>query len=219
MKDIFIIIPAYNPDETLIKLIKNLKEKYTILVINDGSEKECKYIFDEIKTNVILIEHQENLGKGASIKDGLRECLKQELSIKGVITVDADGQHCVEDIQKIKIELEKQNNVILGVRDIRKMPTRSRIGNRISQHLIQKRFKVKIQDTQTGLRGIPRRYIKQFSDIKGDRFDYETEMLKYILRNQIDFDQIVIKTIYDKNKKSTFKTIFDSFNVLNTILK
>ena len=214
MKEIAVIIPAYNPDKILIEIVEELKKYYKIIVVNDGSDYQYKKIFDEISKNVILKMHRTNCGKGEALKTGIKECIKQNLNIKGIITVDADGQHCIEDIKKIGEQLEKYDCIIFGVREISKMPIRSKVGNTIVKKIIQIKYKVNVTDTQTGLRAIPKRYIEKFSKIKGSRFEYEIEMLKYILCNNEKFKETKIKTIYNKKNKSKFRIIKDSISII-----
>lgn len=217
MKKINVIIPAYNPDETLVNLVQGLKNDYTIIVVDDGSKKENKEIFKKIESDVILKVHQYNEGKGKAIKTGIDECIKNNCD--GVITVDADGQHIIKDIQQISNALEKEDCVIFGIRDFNKMPIRNRMGNEIARKILKIRYNKQISDTQTGLRGIPKKYLKQFYEIQGNRFEYETEMVKYILNNNIEYKEIEISTIYDETKKSKFKVLKDSLRVLQSCIK
>lgn len=118
--DVAIIIPAYEPDINLINLINDLsKNKYSnIIVINDGSESNK--VFDVIKNKIILLEHDKNYGKGKALKTGFEYCINNIYNIKdiiGVITVDADGQHKITDIEKVYNKFEqKKDSLILGSR-------------------------------------------------------------------------------------------------------
>ena len=219
MNEIIVLIPAYNPDKILIEIVEELKKYYKIIVINDGSDPEYKKIFDEVSKSVILKTHESNCGKGEAIKTGIRECIKQNWDIKGIITVDADGQHSIEDVKKVGNQLERYNCIILGVRELSKMPIKNKLGNIIVRKIMQLKYKIEITDTQTGLRAIPRRYFNEFNQIKGSRFNYEIEMIKYILYNKEKFKEIKIKTIYNKNNKSKFRVIKDSISVINSCIK
>jgi glycosyltransferase involved in cell wall biosynthesis len=69
-----ILIPAYNPEDRLLKLIDDLHAAGlgNIVVVNDGSKKSCAPIFDAIRANssITLLEHSVNMGKGAAMKTG-----------------------------------------------------------------------------------------------------------------------------------------------------
>ena len=219
-KDIIIVIPAYNPNEALLSLVKELKqnEYKKIIVVNDGSEKKC--IFNKLDKDICILTNSKNLGKGNALKRAFLKCLNSE--VMGVITVDADGQHSLQDVNNIYKELKvKRNNLILGTRVFNKkiMPFRSILGNYIMNFFMKLRTKNNIKDTQSGLRGIPINYLKDFVCIKGERFDYELNMLLYCIRNNIKIQQIDIECIYiNKNKTSNFRLIKDSIKCVKMLI-
>lgn len=222
MKDnIVIIIPAYNPNEELCTLIKRLRENdyINILVINDGSEN--LEIFNKINSNAIILNHKENMGKGVALKTGFDYCLRNFKNASGVITVDADGQHLVKDINKVYEQFINNNDkIIFGSRNFNssKVPLRSRIGNVLFRNILRLKIKAKIKDTQTGLRAIPIKYLKKLKEIKGERFEYETNMLIYFIKNKIDIIEVNIETVYiNKNKTSNYKVIKDSIKIINQL--
>ena len=76
-----------------------------------------------------------------------------------------------------------------------------------------------ISDTQTGLRAIPRQYLETLNAVKGDRFEYETNMLLAMKDNAIPFDEVKIRTVYiEENKSSHFHVIRDSWRIYKLIL-
>ena len=226
--DNIIIIPAYNPDNILIQLVDEIIDKVSkrLIVINDGSEEKYNDIFEKVKTKVELLENDKNMGKGYSLKKGLKYIQENlNIDIIGVITVDADGQHCVKDIETIYKKMkenykEGKEKIILGSRNlnVQGIPIKNKLGNKISSYILKKKMKIWIKDTQTGLRGIPIKYIKQFINIEGNRYEYEQNMLIYSIKNKIAFEEIEIKAIYNKNK-SNFNVILDSYKVIQAILK
>lgn len=70
---VVLLIPAFNPDQRLVQLIYELKSDHynNIIVINDGSDKECDKYFNEIKIMVNVLTHAVNLGKRKSFKNGI----------------------------------------------------------------------------------------------------------------------------------------------------
>ena len=224
IKDYVILIPAYNPSTKLIDLINDLNIYDTkILIINDGSNKNSDKIFNEIKNNnnCIVLEYSRNSGKGYAMKYGIEyylNCLKDDY--KGIITVDADYQHVPKDIEKIANSM-KEDTIILGSRDFYKknVPFLNRMGNRITSFLFHILYGYKIFDTQTGLRGIPNKYLPICLEIEGNRFEYEMEQLIYLVNNNINIEEIDIKTIYYTKSESKFKKINDSIKIYKVMLK
>ena len=98
-----IVIPVYEPTNKVLTLIEEIQKLSTleIIVINDGSGKEYKQIFEEIeKRNVIVLTHEKNKGKGEAIKTGIRYLIKNKEN-EGCVFADCDGQHTVKDIIKV----------------------------------------------------------------------------------------------------------------------
>ncbi len=223
-KNIAVLIPAYNPNEKLIELIDKISNEITsrIVVVNDGSNSRS--VFERIKNNCIVLENRINKGKGYSLKKGLNWILEQENGIIGIITVDADGQHTIKDVKNIAKKLEENHRkdkqkIILGIRDFSEenIPIKNRFGNKITANIFRKKTGVEIKDTQTGLRGIPIKNVKEFTKLKGNRYEYEQNMLIDIIKKDIPFEEVHISTIYNKSK-SNFNVIIDSYKIIKAII-
>ena len=129
---------------------------------------------------VTLLQHHVNLGKGRALKTAFNYYLNYFPDGIGVVTADGDGQHAPEDIIKCVERLRHSPEaLILGVRDFsgKDVPLRSRVGNKITRTILKWAIGAPISDTQTGLRGIPRWFLKQILPLKGERFEFETSML------------------------------------------
>lgn len=224
-KDITILIPALNPDKKMVTLISNLiKNNFTnIIVVNDGSNKEHLDFFKQIEKHATILTHAINLGKGRALKTGFNYYLNNNSDCIGVITVDADGQHQIEDINKIYLKLkENPDNLILGARTFnqKNVPFRSKFGNIITKKLFNFLTGLKIQDTQTGLRAIPNVYLEKLLSIDGERFDFEMNMLMYTKQENITVLEENIETIYlEENKSSHFNPFTDSLKIYTIFLK
>lgn len=221
-----IIIPAYNPDKKLIDLIQDLKRESfsSIVVINDGSDSLKDSIFKEAKElGCILLYHKQNCGKGAAIKTGIQYISTHLQHQNGFITCDADGQHQAKDIARVSDMLDSNpGSIILGQRDFNNenVPKKSRFGNRFSAFYFKQRTHVKIQDTQTGLRGISKDLIPFALSIKENRYDYEMNFLLEAAQNNIPIIEIPISTIYlDENSSSHFRPIVDSIRIYKRPIK
>ena len=167
------LIPAYEPTESLIDLLKELKkDKFTIVVVDDGSGKKYKKIFDKAKDYAEVISYTPNMGKGHALKEGLK-LIKDKYSDYKIVTMDSDGQHTVKDANRL-LEQVKPNTLLLGKRMIEKnTPLRSRLGNTITRVVNYLASGVKIYDTQTGLRAFDSSIIDYLLNVKGNRFEYE----------------------------------------------
>ncbi len=220
-EEVAIIIPAYNPNEQLLKLISDLVEnEYRhIIVINDGSEN--REIFEKIGFHVVLLEHAQNRGKGRALKTGINYVIENIKLIKGIITVDADGQHIIENINNVyETFTEAEDCVVLGSRnfDKKEVPFRSRLGNKVMTYLLKKKYNLQLKDTQTGLRAISQKYLKEILFIQGEGFEYEMNVILYFIRKQIPIIEIPIESVYiNKNKSSHYRVIKDSLKIYQSI--
>lgn len=222
-----IIMPVLNPDEKMMKFLDSLLENgfKDIVIVNDGSREDTVHYFEEAASHpeVTVLTHEVNKGKGAGLKTAFSYLRMNRPDIDGGITVDGDGQHDVECINRCLEQFEKEpDSVILGGRsfDDKSIPARSRFGNKVSRVIYRYAIGIKINDTQTGLRLIPAKYFDLFANLKGDRYEYETNMLIAIVNAKIPYSEVPIKTIYiDDNASSHFNPIKDSAKIYGLVLK
>ena len=218
-----ILIPAYEPDEKLIELLKTINEKkYDIIIVDDGSGEKYQKIFKACSNKAKIISYKQNLGKGHALKTGLKYIKDTYQNNYTIVTMDSDGQHKIEDATKILNKAsENPYKLILGmrIRD-KKVPLRSKIGNTITKEIYKITTGVKVYDTQTGLRAFTDKLTDFFLSIEGERFEYEMNILLECAKNKIEIEEIPIQTIYiENNKHSHFNTIKDSYLVYKEIIK
>jgi glycosyltransferase involved in cell wall biosynthesis len=220
-----VIIPALNPPKTLIELVHDLKTGgiQKIVVINDGSSKDYKEIFDKVsEMGATVLKHPINRGLGAAIKTGVAYVEQNHLSSIGVITVDCDGQHATNDVIKMATILkENPGSVVLGVRHISlfKLPLRSFIGNFFAKIIFLILKRKRISDTQCGLRAFPISLVPHLLSLSGQKFEYITQMLVYLVRSDTHIIQTPVETIYAKHIGSHFRPIVDSWAIIKALVK
>ena len=221
-----VVIPAYQPDEKLIKLVQELKEKtdYKILVVDDGSSADRQPIFAELEKDCIVLHHDVNHGKGRAMKTAFRYIAdkKAENDFQdGIITVDADGQHLLKDIIGVSEKLkENKDALVLGSRKFTgKVPAKSRCGNAITRFVFAISTGVRVYDTQTGLRAFSTDLLDKMLEIKGERYEYEINQLLNCTREKIPIKEVEIETVYiNKNETSHFHPFRDSWRIYKMIL-
>lgn len=225
--NISVILPSYNPSEKLITAVNTLIEYGfdDIILVNDGSSGEsCKRIFEEVSLNpkVTLINHEKNKGKGRALKTGFEYFLNNRKDKAGVVTTDDDLQHAPRDIIACAEEMEQKNIAVFGARDFKgkNIPPKSRFGNNVTSFTFRFLCGIKISDTQTGLRAIPRSYLPLLTKVGGERFEYETNMLLSMKQNDLSFCEHPIETIYSDNNSGThFNPFKDSIKIYAVIFK
>ena len=222
---VVVIIPALNPDNKLINLVKKLKDDFNkIIIVDDGCKK--KDVFNHLSqyNECIILHHSKNKGKGMALKTAFNYFLDNYSNdYLGVITVDADGQHLPSDVLDLSLQLEKEKKFILGTRlfDTKETPFRNKLGNRLTSFVFKKLYGIYIRDTQTGLRAIPNDILKEIKNIQGKRFEYEINVLIALVREKKEIIQTNIKTVYlkESNKKSNFRVFSDSIKIYQILWK
>lgn len=225
LEKVCIIIPSLDPDEKLIFTIEGLKKAgfSRFVVVNDGSDNEHLKFFPKPDDNITLISYRKNRGKGHALKFAFNYIYENLKDIDCVVAIDGDGQHHPDDVVNCALEcinsgLEK---VVLGCRNfnLSNVPRRSRFGNKTTSFFFRFLCGMKISDTQTGLRAIPFPLLPTLITVKGERFEYETNMLLKFKQLDIPFTEVPIETLYfEDNKGSHFNIIRDSFSVYGFIL-
>lgn len=222
--EMVILIPSYEPDVRLIKLIEDLQISIPgmpIVVVDDGSgESYSEWFKQVVQMGCMLLTHKTNLGKGRALKTGFNY-IRSHMDTDGVVCADSDGQHLPSDIKRIaEAVLEHPGRIVMGGRRFTgNVPLRSRFGNTMTRKMYAFSTGVKLYDTQTGLRGYPSAMLDWLCNLNGERFEYEMNMLLEAPGAGYAFHEIPIDTVYlDENKSSHFHPIKDSVRVYKPII-
>ena len=188
------IIPAYLEEKHIGEVVeRTLKQVDNVLVVDDGSPDATAANARAAGGTVVV--HERNVGKGESIKTGLRYWL--ERGFQHVVILDGDGQHLPEEISRFIAAAPLGADLLVGTRmnDVRDMPLLRRIVNRGMSRTISNLCGQEIPDTQCGFRML---HAKVIPLVLGgaERFDYETEMLIVVSRNGGRIDSVPISTVY-----------------------
>lgn len=217
------LIPAYKPSGMLIDILAGLKERgFDIITVNDGSGDEFDDIFLQAKEYSTVLKHNVNLGKGAALKTGLCFIRSNYHEPYVVVTLDADGQHCTEDVcRTAEAAVSEPDALVIGARAFRgKVPLKSRLGNGITRAVFALSSGKMLTDTQTGLRAFSDRHVARMLDINGDRYEYEMNVLMDYAKAKIPIREVPIETIYiDGNSSSHFRPVRDSYRIYKEIIK
>ena len=226
MKETMVVIPSLEPDHKLVDLIKSIVEQddeYPILIINDGSSAEYDRLFKKTEElGARVLKHDENQGKGAALKTAMKAILKEYPDVQRMVTIDSDGQHSYGDMIKC-IDLSRRNpdGLVLGVRSFDKdVPLHNKRGNIITRNIFRLSTGIDIEDTQTGLRIIPREFMEDLLLLPGERFEYETNMLMETKKKNWPIYSQPIETIYiEENESSHFNVFKDSVAIYAVFIK
>ena len=146
-------IPAYNEEKNIAKIIVKLKKMVDqILVCDDGSTDSTCAIAESL--GAIVINHPKNLGYGSAIRSIFLKA--KEINAEVLVTIDADGQHKIEDVKKvIKPIVDGQADISIGSRFLEEgdnSPKYRKLGIKIITKVTNSSLSEKITDAQSGFR-------------------------------------------------------------------
>ena len=221
------LIPAYQPDHRLVDLVIQLTDSALagVIVVNDGSTKqvsEAALAETKSRPRCHVVHHAVNLGKGRALKTGFNYFLLTFGELCGVVTADADGQHSPEDIIQLARHLtHRPDRFAIGTRYLSgKIPFRSYFGNRLTSFVFACLTGTYLQDTQSGLRGLPADVLPGLMRLDGERYEYEMSMLFHAAKSNHDIQEVPIETIYlNNNESSHFNPLVDSAKIYYKLLQ
>jgi len=158
-------LPAYNEENRIAALVTKLKDVVDgVIICNDGSSDLTSQIAKGL--GVIVIDHTKNLGYGAAIRSIFQRFLETDGDI--LVTIDADGQHRIEDIKKVvKPILDNKADLVIGSRfaetNATNIPKYRKLGISAITKVTNISTKQKITDSQSGFRAYKRDVIEQTS--------------------------------------------------------
>lgn len=216
MTEGIVLIPAYKPDKELINLAKGLHDEgFKIVVVNDGSGKEFDNTFSQISEFCDIVNHETNKGKGAALKTGIKYIFENHSDYPYFITADADGQHLISDILRVKASLEENAPIVLTTRRFKgKIPFRSMFGNLLSRFVFAMMTGKYFSDNQSGLRGFSMAQCEWLLKVEGEKYDYEMNVLYFAEKQVIPIKTINIDAIYiNNNTSSHFNPVKDTIRI------
>ncbi len=214
-----VLIPTYNNERTVKKVIREVLE-YTddLVVVNDGSTDSTPQILDSIP-EIQRVNFPKNRGKGIALREGFKFAIAQGYEF--AITLDSDGQHYAHDIPTLIHRLEREKNIlIIGARnmDQASVPGKSSIGNKFSSFWYWVITGIRLPDTQSGFRLYPIGQYKKMKFFTG-KFEFEIEVMVRSAWAGINVTSEPVSVYYGSDRVSHFRPGPDVFRItmLNTL--
>ena len=212
---VWCVIPVFNNAGTVRDVAERCRKALDkILIVDDGStDADLKTLF--AGSDIELIRHPENRGKGAALLSALDFLAKRDAEY--MITIDGDGQHYPEDIPLFFPFMEKNAySMIIGCRDFSapNVTNSSKRGRAIANFWMRVETGLKIDDCQSGFRAYPVKYISQLKFLCR-HYNFETEVLARAAWANLEFHCVNVRAWYDAPEKriSHFKPFWDNFRI------
>ena len=193
-----VIIPVYNHGQTIESVAKqSLALNIPVFVVDDGSTDSTPDRITNLR-GIQLLHHDGNRGKGAAILTGFAEASKVA---DWAITLDADGQHNLDDAFKLVQAIpEKKRPIVVGVREgmaLKHVPWTSRFGRKFSNFWVLISGGPGMTDSQSGFRIYPLPEAMNLNVI-ARRFQFEVEILVKARSKKIPVVETPISVNYPK---------------------
>ena len=208
-----IIIPTYNPPDTFSSLLQSIRKitSKPIIIIDDGSTPKINMDYSA----VVVLRNRHNQGKGYTLIKGFQYAENEGFT--HAITIDADYQHDPELINSF-LEYDENINLVLGTRNFTEdMPIHRRISNKLTSYIISLLCGKTVLDSQCGYRRYKLKDVcsESFQE-KG--FQFESEVLIKLLRNNCTHANLEIPTIYS-HENSSINNVSDTLKFIRLILR
>jgi len=157
-------IPAYNEEKNIAKIIVKLKKTVDqIIVCDDGSTDSTSEIAESLGATVV--KHAKNSGYGMAIRSIFLK--SREINADILVTLDADGQHKIEDINKIiKPVVDGEADISIGSRFLKEdnnTPGYRKLGVKIITKVTNSSLSEKITDAQSGFRAYSNKVLQSLT--------------------------------------------------------
>lgn len=192
MKEVLLMIPAYNEEKSIQRVVENLCRhypEYDYVIINDGSKDNTSKICHEHQFNIIDLP--VNLGLAGAFQTGLKYAHAKGYSY--AIQFDADGQHLPEYIKALYEKMQEGYDITIGSRFVtEKKPASMRmIGSRMIAAAMRITTGAKIKDPTSGMRMYNKKMIREFAE--NINYGPEPDTVSYLLKNGASVAEVQVQ--------------------------
>ena len=212
-------IPAYNEEKNIAKIIVGLKKiADQIIVCDDGSTDLTSRIAESL--GVTVIKHPKNVGYGSAIRSIFLKA--REINAECLVTIDADGQHRVEDVNKVINQISNgESDIVIGSRFLdesrKEVPNYRKVGIKVITKLTNATIKKQLTDSQSGFRAYSKKVLNEL-DLSELGMGISTEILIKASSKNFRISEVPIKILYN-GETSTHNPITHGSSVIISTIK
>lgn len=227
MTTLTIVIPVYNEEASLLdflpEVLSHCKSKsYNLITVNDGSKDRSLKILEDFQKkselNFFIISHKLNKGYGSALKTGIAAA-----STKYVITIDADGQHYLDDVDMLLDKIiESKADLIVGSRkNIKSASVARGIGKSIIRTIAKLLMTLPIYDINSGMKIFETSQVQDYLHLTPNNMSFSDIITLIFVNNRhlVLEEPIRLKDRYAGTSTIGVKTAFDTvLEILNIII-
>ena len=219
-KKILIIVPAYNEDGSIARVVEHIRKNVTqadILVVDDGSHDRTARKARESGAMVISLPY--NMGIGSAVQSGF--LFAREKGYNFTVQVDGDGQHPASEIPRLLAALEDGVDMAIGSRFVQptsyRPPFLRAVGIKIFSFLTSSIVGKRVYDTTSGFRACGRKAIVLLTETCPHDYP-EVEALITLHRNGLRFVEVPVQMNYRREGKSSISAKVGIYYMLKVTL-
>jgi glycosyltransferase involved in cell wall biosynthesis len=217
---VYIVVPAYNEGAVIRQTLQELLQTgYEVVLVDDASTDQTRAEVADL--NIHYLYHRLNLGQGAALETGMRYARAKEADY--VVHFDADGQHRVEDIEKLLAPLRAgEADICLGSRFMGgstsgSLPTKRKLLLKAAT-LVNGLFTgLWLSDAHNGLRALNRQALQGIR-LKEPRMAHATEILTEIRRLKLRYREVPVEIRYSDYSLQKGQSLWNAFNILTDLI-
>lgn len=218
-RNVAIIIPAYNEGGAVMAAINSIPTRFkNIICVDDGSKDDTG--IQILSTRAKLVQHPINLGQGAALQTGIEYALLDP-TIDYFVTYDADGQHRMEDVEKMLIHIRKHDvDIVLGSRFLGSAENISILKKAILKLAVKfsnASTGIKLTDTHNGLR-VFNRAVAEGLNLQMADFAHASEIIDRVAEKKYRYEELPVTIIYTEYSRGKGQSIINAVNIVFDIL-
>ena len=212
-----IVLPCYNEAQNIPlffpELLDFAREKnFRIIAVNDGSSDQSELLladFAEKYPNFTLINHKLNKGYGAALKTGL-----QAVKTDFAITIDADGQHRLHDVEKCFTVIQKTNaDMVVGGRQNNQSGTCRTLGKMIIKLFAKSLLTLPVNDLNSGMKCYRMNEVREYFALCPDTMAFSDVILLLMANDR----KLVLEIPIEINARTAGKSTIGLHSAVNTV--
>ena len=213
--DVWVVIPVFNEAQVLQSVVESALTVFpNVVCVDDGSRDGS--VEAVLRTRAHLVRHPVNLGQGAALQTGLSYARAQP-GAEYFVTFDADGQHRLEDAQKM-LDMARSPDVdlVLGTRfaeHAATVPLAKRLILRTAVLLSPAGRKLKLTDAHNGLRVLTRPVVEDLH-ITMNGMAHASEIVSYLGRSAWRVREVPVSIRYTDYSRSKGQSLLNGVNIL-----
>ena len=212
------VVPALDAAAALGGVLTGIRSSVPtafIVAVDDGSSDETHAV--ATRHADVVVRHERTRGKGAALRSGIAVALERGASV--IATIDGDGQH-EPSILPALIAATRDADIVVGCRRRRgtSMPLQRRLSNWMSSRVVSAIAGCRIEDSQCGLRAMRREVLERVR-ARGDRYEYETELIVGAARAGFRISSVAVPTVYRADVRSHFRSLSDTSRMIFVMLR